>query len=91
MRNSIDLKLSQEIGEILMKAIDVFYLEHDNISCITIQRTDIVAGQKIIDENDTTFEVYGLVPNGRGLLNGISSLLVHGKFEGDIVNLVDEE
>ena len=74
-----------------MEAIDIFYLEHDNISCITIQRTDIVAGQKIIDENDTTFEVYGLVPNGRGLLNGISSLLVHGKFEGDIVNLVDEE
>ncbi|OQQ78417.1 hypothetical protein [Ligilactobacillus salivarius] len=46
---------------------------------------------KIIDKNDTTFEVYGLVPNGRGLLNGISSLLVHGKFEGNIVNLVDEE
>lgn len=74
-----------------MKAIDVFYLESENISCITIQRTDIVAGQKIIDENDTTFEVYGLVPNGRGLLNGIFSLLVHGKFEGNIVNLVDEE
>jgi hypothetical protein len=46
---------------------------------------------KIIDKNYTTFEVYGLVPNGRGLLNGISSLLVHGKFEGNIVNLVDEE
>lgn len=73
-----------------MKAIDVFYLEHDDISCITVQRTDIVAGQKIIDENRTIFEVYGLVPNGRGLLNGISSLLVHGKFEGNIVNLVDE-
>lgn len=74
-----------------MKAIDVFYLESEDISCITIQRTDIVAGQKIIDKNDTTFEVYGLVPNDRGLLNGISSLLVHGKFEGNIVNLVDEE
>lgn len=74
-----------------MKAIDVFYLESEDISCITIQRTDIVAGQKIIDKNDTTFEVYGLVPNGRGLLNGISSLLVHGKFEENIVNLVDEE
>ena len=74
-----------------MKAIDVFYLESEDISCITIQRTDIVAGQKIIDKNDTTFEVYGLVPNGCGLLNGISSLLVHGKFEGNIVNLVDEE
>ena len=74
-----------------MKAIDVFYLESEDISCITIQRTDIVAGQKIIDKIDTTFEVYGLVPNGRGLLNGISSLLVHGKFEGNIVNLVDEE
>lgn len=74
-----------------MKAIDVFYLESEDISCITIQRTDIVAGQKIIDKNDTTFEVYGLVSNGRGLLNGISSLLVHGKFEGNIVNLVDEE
>ena len=74
-----------------MKAIDVFYLESEDVSSVIIQRTDIVAGQKIIDENDTTFEVYGLVPNGRGLLNGISSLLVHGKFEGDIVNLVDEE
>lgn len=74
-----------------MKAIDVLYLESEDISCITIQRTDIVAGQKIIDKNDTTFEVYSLVPNGRGLLNGISSLLVHGKFEGNIVNLVDEE
>ncbi|MYY45301.1 hypothetical protein FYL05_04375 [Lactobacillus salivarius] len=74
-----------------MKAIDVLYLESEDISCITIQRTDIVAGQKIIDKNDITFEVYGLVPNGRGLLNGISSLLVHGKFEGNIVNLVDEE
>lgn len=37
-----------------MKAIDVFYLESEDISCITIQRTDIVAGQKIIDKNDTT-------------------------------------
>ena len=74
-----------------MKAIDILYLESEDISCITIQRTDIVAGLKIIDKNDTTFEVYGLVPNGRGLLNGISSLLVHVKFEGNIVNLVDEE
>ncbi|WP_241700036.1 hypothetical protein [Ligilactobacillus salivarius] len=39
-----------------MKAIDVLYLESEDISCITIQRTDIVAGQKIIDKNDTTLK-----------------------------------
>ena len=47
--------------------------------------------ERILWQVKRSFEVYGLVPNGRGLLNGISSLLVHGKFEGDIVNLVDEE
>ena len=32
-----------------------------------------------------------LVVDGRALLRGITRLLVHGKFEGDIVNLVDKE
>lgn len=74
-----------------MKAIDVFYLESENISCISIQRTDIEAGRKIVDKNGTVFEVDSLVVDGRALLRGITRLLVHGKFEGDIVNLVDEE
>lgn len=33
-----------------MKSIDVFYLESENISCISIQRTDIEAGRKIVDK-----------------------------------------
>lgn len=73
-----------------MRAIDVFYLESKDISCISIQRTDVEAGRKIVDKNGTVFEVDSLVIDGRALLKGITKLLVHGKFEGDIVNLVDE-
>ena len=81
------------IGYILQdfKLFDVFYLESENISCISIQRTDIEAGRKIVDKNGTVFEVDSLVVDGRALLKGITRLLVNGKFEGDIVNLVDEE
>ena len=53
-----------------MKAIDVFYLESENISCISIQRTDIEAGRKIVDKSGTVFEVDSLVVDGRALLKG---------------------
>ena len=48
----------------------------------------IKAGQKITDENGNLYEVYGLNTNGRALLNGITQLLVQGKFEGNTVTLL---
>lgn len=51
-----------------MKVIDVFYSESKNISCISVRYRGIKAGQKITDENDNLYEVYGLNTNGRAFL-----------------------
>ncbi|WP_275077212.1 hypothetical protein [Ligilactobacillus salivarius] len=43
-----------------------------------------------MDKNGTVYEVHSFEHICR-TLKDITSLVVHGKFEGDIVNLVDEE
>lgn len=78
----------EESRVILMKVIDVFYSESKNISCISVRYRGIKAGQKITDENGNLYEVYGLNTNGRALLNGITQLLIQGKFEGSTVTLL---
>lgn len=78
----------EESRVILMKVIDVFYSESKNISCISVRYRGIKVGQKITDENGNLYEVYGLNTNGRALLNGITQLLVQGKFEGSTVTLL---
>lgn len=43
-----------------------------------------------MDKNGTVYEVHSFEHICR-TFKDITSLVVHGKFEGDIVNLVDEE
>ena len=74
-----------------MKAIDVFYLESEDISSVVVPRTKrFKIGDKIIDKNGTVYEVHSFEHICR-TFKDITGLVVHGKFEGDIVNLVDEE
>lgn len=74
-----------------MKAIDVFYLESEDVSSVVVPRIKkFKIGDKIMDKNGTVYEVYSFEHICR-TFKDITGLVVHGKFEGDIVNLVDEE
>ena len=73
-----------------MRAVDIFYVESEDISCVSIKHRGLRAGQKLIDENGKVYEIYGLNTNGRALLKGITQALVRGKFEGDTVTLIED-
>ncbi|TXJ75038.1 hypothetical protein FGO85_09070 [Ligilactobacillus salivarius] len=75
-----------------MKAIDVFYLENKDISSVVVPGVSkFKIGDKIADENGTVYKVYSFEHICRcPSFKEITGLVVHGKFEGDIVNLVDE-
>ena len=73
-----------------MKAIDVFYLENKDISSVVVPGVNkFKIGDKIADKNGTVYEVYSFEHICRSFKE-ITRLVVHGKFEGNIVNLVDE-
>ena len=74
-----------------MKAIDVFYLESENVSSVVEKKIKkFKIGDKIMNKNGTVYEVHSFEHICR-TFKDITGLVVHGKFEGDIVNLVDEE
>ncbi|MCQ4116668.1 hypothetical protein NOU10_04590 [Ligilactobacillus sp. MP3] len=75
-----------------MKAVDVFYLENKDISSVVVPGVSkFKIGDKIADKNGTVYEVYSFEHICRcRSFKEITGLVVHGKFEGDIVNLVDE-
>ena len=56
-----------------MRAVDIFYVESEDISCVSIKHRGLRAGQKLIDENGKVYEIYGLNTNGRALLGYHSS------------------
>ncbi|MFR0584267.1 hypothetical protein ACLUX0_08175 [Limosilactobacillus mucosae] len=71
-----------------MEVIDKQFFSQKNFSVITIPSINVKAGQVLKDELGNTFKVSELVPNGKLVLSGKSSLIVNGEFKGNTLEIV---
>ena len=69
-----------------MKALDVYYLDFKDTTCITVPSLKFKVGQKISDDQGNIFEIKGLSTfSGLTARRDVSNLIVQGKFEGNTV------
>ena len=72
-----------------MKALDVYYLDFKDTTCITVPSLKFKVGQKISDDQGNIFEIKGLSTfSGLTARRDVLNLIVQGKFEGNTVTLL---
>ena len=72
-----------------MKALDVYYLDFKDTTCITVPSLKFKVGQKISDEQGNIFEIKGLSTfSGLTARRDVLNLIVQGKFEGNTVTVL---
>lgn len=75
-----------------MKALDVYYLDFKDTTCITVPSLKFKVGQKISDDQGNIFEIKGLSTfSGLTARRDVSNLIVQGKFEGNTVTLLQHQ